>query len=230
MNDHNLSESSVGLSLRSRTSLEDRDFWRIVNGCERVFAFCLFAALLPVLLFSALIVVVLSGRGPFIAHKRVGRCGSEIWVVKLRTMWDRRTGRNSNHALFERIADSAGAWPSVKACRDPRVASSFAAFLRRYSIDELPQLWQVVCGQLALVGPRPITRREIDEYYGRDSATLLSRKPGITGLWQVCGRSRLSYRQRRRLDLFMLQKWSLPLYLLILARTIHRSPLGKDAW
>jgi exopolysaccharide production protein ExoY len=87
-----------------------------------------------------------------------------------------------------------------------------------------------VRGELALVGPRPITSLEVEEHYGAHSATLLSRKPGITGLWQVCGRSRLGYRQRRRLDLFMIKNWSLPLYLLILARTIHRAPLGKDAW
>jgi exopolysaccharide production protein ExoY len=230
MNDRNLSESPVRLSLRSRTVAEGPDFWRMVDVCERLFAFFLFAALLPLLFVSALIVAVLSGRAPFIAHRRVGRYGSEIWVVKLRTMWDRRTTPTIERTLFERISDSPVGQPFVKTCRDPRIASSYAAFLRRYSIDELPQLWQVVCGQLALVGPRPITQSEIDEYYGRDSATLLSRKPGVTGLWQVFGRSRLSYPQRRRLDLFMLQKWSLSLYLLILARTIHRAPLGKDAW
>jgi lipopolysaccharide/colanic/teichoic acid biosynthesis glycosyltransferase len=230
MNDRNVSESSITLSLRPRTVLESLDFWRIVNVCERLFAFFVFAALLPVLLVSSLIVAVLSGRVPFIAHRRVGRYGSEIWVVKLRTMWDGRTSQNMVCTLFERIYDSTGGRPFVKTCRDPRIASSFAAFLRRHSIDELPQLWQVVCGQLALVGPRPITWPEIDEYYGPDSTTLLSRKPGITGLWQVCGRSRLSYPQRRRLDLFMLQKWSLSLYLLILVRTIHRAPIGKDAW
>jgi exopolysaccharide production protein ExoY len=230
MNDHNLSGSSVRLSLRSRTLPEGLDVWRIVDVWERLFAFFLFAALSPVLFLSALIVMALSGRAPFIAHRRVGRYSSEIWVVKLRTMWYRRTSPNTGWTLFERLPDSAGARPFVKICRDPRIANSFAAFLRRHSIDELPQLWQVVCGQLALVGPRPITRPEIDEYYGPDSVTLLSRKPGITGLWQVCGRSRLSYPQRRRLDLFMLHKWSLSLYLLILARTIHRAPLGKDAW
>lgn len=230
MNDRDLSESSVRLNLRSRTVPDGVDFWRIVNLCERLLAFFLFFALSPVLFLSASIVTAVSGRAPFIAHRRVGRYGSEIWVVKLRTMWDRRTHPKTDCTLFERISDSAGGRPSVKTCRDPRIASSFAAFLRRFSIDELPQLWQVVCGQLALVGPRPITRPEIDAYYGRDSATLLSRKPGITGLWQVCGRSRLSYPQRRRLDLFMLQKWSLSLYLLILARTVHRAPLGRDAW
>jgi exopolysaccharide production protein ExoY len=230
MIDHDLSARSVRLSVESRTVPEGLDFWQSVGVCERLFAFFAFVALLPVLLVSALIVVVLSGRAPFIAHQRVGRYGSDIWVVKLRTMWDRRTGPNTDCTIFERICDPAGGRPSLKSCFDPRVVSSFAAFLRRHSIDELPQLWQVVCGQLALVGPRPITWPEIDEYYGPDSVTLLSRKPGITGLWQVCGRSRLSYPQRRRLDLFMLQKWSLSLYLLILGRTIHRAPLGKDAW
>jgi lipopolysaccharide/colanic/teichoic acid biosynthesis glycosyltransferase len=110
------------------------------------------------------------------------------------------------------------------------VSSRFAAWCRRYSIDELPQLWNVVRGEMGLVGPRPITRSELDRYYGSAAWRVLSVKPGVSGLWQVRGRSRLSYRQRRRLDLFLVMHWSVPLYLKILALTIPKVLTGKDAW
>jgi exopolysaccharide production protein ExoY len=223
-------EGSVRLGIRWRAIPKEHDYWRTINVLERIVAFVVFGALCPILSIAALTIIVLSRRPPFIAHRRVGQNGREIWVVKLRTMWDSRTASGAGSTLIERISDVPGSRPILKMCRDPRVANSFAAFLRRYSIDELPQLWQVACGQLALVGPRPITRQEIDEYYGPDSSILLSRKPGITGLWQVCGRSRLNYLQRRRLDLFMIRTWSVRLYLVILSRTLYRAPLGKDAW
>jgi exopolysaccharide production protein ExoY len=230
MSNNNLSERLAELSLRSQTISNAFDFWQIVTLFERLGALIASAALLPVLLPSALIVAVLSRQTPFIAHRRVTQCGRGFWVVKLRTMWNRPSGAKMPRVFVERISAGTGQPLCIKTSCDPRISSPFAAFLRRYSIDELPQLWQVVRGDLALVGPRPITRLEVEEHYGADSAILLSRKPGITGLWQVCGRSRLGYRQRRRLDLFMIKNWSLPLYLLILARTIHRAPLGKDAW
>jgi exopolysaccharide production protein ExoY len=193
---------------------------------ERVFAGLALAALCPLLLAAAAITVVLSRRSPFIAHRRVGQYGRELWVIKLRTMWP-QPAEGARLAWIERmsVANSVS-----KMQGDARITSSFATFCRRYSIDELPQLWQIACGQLALVGPRPITRCEIETYYRADAEFLLSCKPGLTGLWQVSGRSRLSYQQRRRLDLLMLRRRCFPLYLLILGRTILRAPLGKDAW
>ena len=83
---------------------------------------------------------------------------------------------------------------------------------------------------MALVAPRPLTRHELESYYGEDSEELLTRKPGISGLWQVSGRSRLTYGQRRRLDLFMIRKWSIWLYLRILVLTVPKVLAGKDAW
>jgi exopolysaccharide production protein ExoY len=117
-----------------------------------------------------------------------------------------------------------------KSEKDSRVTSRFAAFCRRYSIDELPQLYQVVTGQMSLIGPRPLTKLELDLYYGRNAAELLTRRPGISGLWQVSGRSRLSYRQRRRLDLFLVRKWSPGLYLQTLLATIPTVLTGRNAW
>jgi lipopolysaccharide/colanic/teichoic acid biosynthesis glycosyltransferase len=182
----------------------------------------------PVVLLSALIVAALSKRPPFIAHCRVGVAGRTIWVLKLRTMWD--GNRSGPFRLVERLQPAPFHAAIVKARHDPRIKSRFAAACRRYSIDELPQLWNVLGGSLSLVGPRPLTRGEIDIYYAEDAAELLTRKPGITGLWQVCGRSRLTYGQRRKLDLFMLRNWSLGLYLKILFATIPNVVLGKDAY
>jgi lipopolysaccharide/colanic/teichoic acid biosynthesis glycosyltransferase len=110
------------------------------------------------------------------------------------------------------------------------VTSRFAAFCRRYSLDELPQLWQVVRGEMSLVGPRPLTRQELDTYYGADASRIIAAKPGLSGLWQISGRSRLTYPQRRRLDLFLVRKWSVSLYLRILFTTLPRVAAGKDAW
>jgi lipopolysaccharide/colanic/teichoic acid biosynthesis glycosyltransferase len=179
---------------------------------------------------AAAITVILSRQSPFIAHRRVGQNGRELWIVKLRTMWSSRPWATFKWIFVERLPVNSCTNPVKKINGDPRIHSSFAVFCRRFSIDELPQLWQVACGQLALVGPRAITKHEIETYYGSQAELLVSRKPGLTGLWQVTGRSRLSYHQRRRLDLFMLRRWCLPLYLLILARTILQVPVGKDAW
>lgn len=183
---------------------------------------------LPVLIAAALIIAALSRRSPLVAHSRVGLGGKPIWVLKLRTMWigDRRTGS----IFVERLPIVTSAFRGPKTADDPRVTSRFAAFCRRYSIDELPQLWNVVQGDLALVAPRPLTRQELDTYYGADAVLLLSRKPGLSGLWQISGRSRLTYRQRRRLDLFMIRKWSVLLYFRILILTLPRVLAGKDAW
>jgi lipopolysaccharide/colanic/teichoic acid biosynthesis glycosyltransferase len=117
-----------------------------------------------------------------------------------------------------------------KPADDPRVTSRFARICRRFSIDELPQLMHVVSGTMALVGPRPLTREELDRHYGTDAPEVLSVRPGLTGLWQVLGRSRLTYPQRRRLDLFLVRHDSVALRISILVRTAVQVPAGKDAW
>jgi lipopolysaccharide/colanic/teichoic acid biosynthesis glycosyltransferase len=182
---------------------------------------------LPILFVSAAVTAVLSKQSPLVAHRRIGQGGRTIWVLKMRTMWGGVSCGRRNFVERLRPAQLVSAVP--KMARDPRVTSRFAAACRRYSIDELPQLWNVLRGDLALVGPRPLTREEIDTYYGPDTAELLARKPGITGLWQIRGRSRLTFRQRRRFDLFLLRKWSLRLYLGILIATVPKVVAGKDA-
>jgi lipopolysaccharide/colanic/teichoic acid biosynthesis glycosyltransferase len=137
-------------------------------------------------------------------------------MLKFRTMWGRQPDDES--------------WEGAKPYDDPRVSSRFARFCRRYSIDELPQLVHVISGKMAFVGPRPLTRRELEHYYAEDTFEILTVRPGLTGLWQVTGRSRLTYQQRRRLDLFLVRHQLVRLYAGILLRTIPQVITGKNAW
>jgi len=198
-----------------------------VHWVERVAAGIAFAAVAPALGATMLAVRALSGRSPLIAHRRVGLKGRPFWILKVRTMWDQSLPQSSA-TWIEYLSDTDV--PVIKGAPDPRVSSRLAAFCRRYSVDELPQLLQVVTGKLALVGPRPLTSAELEAYYGDDCAEMLSVRPGLTGLWQVMGRNRLTYAQRRRLDLFFLRKCGLGLYLRILLRTPARVFSGRDAW
>jgi exopolysaccharide production protein ExoY len=202
--------------------------WKLIGIAERIAAAALLLILLPALFAAAVIVILRSRRSPLIAHRRVGRNRRTIWVLKLRTMWSKHATGYRIWPLVERV--SCHSVPQRKRRFDDRVTSGFAALCRRYSLDELPQLWNVVRGEMSLVGPRPLTQAEIAEYYDVHAALLLEAKPGITGLWQVKGRSRLTYGQRLRLDLFMLRNWSPRLYVFILAATVPRVLTGVDAW
>ena len=113
---------------------------------------------------------------------------------------------------------------------DPRVTSRFARWCRRHSLDELPQLFHVVRGEMSFVGPRPITRAELDYYYGAVAPEVLSARPGLAGLWQVRGRNHLTYAKRRRLDLFLVRRGTARLYLRIVGRTLWKVINGNGAY
>ena len=198
-----------------------------MNFAERIIAGFLLVVAFPILLVASIVVMVMSRNSPLVAHQRVGQRGRLIWVLQLRTMWKEPAGKRSRFVHRLSPAEAPLLPPNKK---NARVTSRFAAFCRRFSLDELPQLWHVVRGEMALVGPRPLTREELDTFYGRDAASILSRRPGLSGLWQIIGRSRLTYPQRRRLDLFLLRKWSVSLYIRILFLTLPRVLAGKDAW
>lgn len=197
---------------------------------ERVLAAALLVLLLPLITAAAIATAILSRRSPLIAHERVGQGGRPIWVLKIRSMWDRNSPAPRAMSVVERLAPQCKCAIEIKNAKDPRITSRFAGFCRRYSIDELPQLWHVVRGEMALIGPRPLTAHEIETHYNSATTQILRVKPGLSGLWQIAGRSRLSYGKRRRLDLFMIRNWSLQLYLAILIRTIPAVLVGKDAW
>jgi len=181
-----------------------------------VAAFLGLALLSPVLLTVGLL-IWLQDRGPILyGHTRVGRTGKHFRCWKLRSMV-----RNSAEVLEAHLAADENArreWEATqKLTDDPRV-TALGRFIRKTSLDELPQLWNVLVGEMSIVGPRPITRPELDRY-GKDRRYYLLVRPGITGLWQVSGRNNTTYERRIALDRSYLENWSYVQDLFILART-----------
>jgi lipopolysaccharide/colanic/teichoic acid biosynthesis glycosyltransferase len=169
-------------------------------------------ALLPLMAIVAL-VVKLSDSGPVIHRRRVlGRGGVPFDAYKFRTMVPRADewirGNPSLHAEFA---------AKHKLANDPRV-TRYGRVLRKLSLDELPQLFNVLKGQMSLVGPRMISPEELQKF-GLHGAKLLTVKPGLTGLWQVSGRQSTTYDRRVELDMQYIDGWSLGLDVTILART-----------
>jgi lipopolysaccharide/colanic/teichoic acid biosynthesis glycosyltransferase len=144
-------------------------------------------------------------------------------------MWQDSNAQRGAWKFVERITDAK--IPEEKSITpDPRVNHRFSSFCRKHSIDELPQLFHVALGQMSLVGPRPITRKELDQYYGSRADEVLRLRPGLTGLWQVSGRNVLSYEQRCQMDLALVRRYSLKLYVSILLRTISKLISGAGSY
>ena len=198
----------------------------LLRAFDRLLAAVLLGMFAPVMCLTAIVTLCLSGRTPLVAHRRIGRNGRPFWMLKFRTMWGAGVACNPSW-LVERLTIGS---PESKGPADTRVCSSFARICRRFSIDELPQLAHVIAGQMSLVGPRPITQAELSQYYGASAEEITRILPGMTGLWQVMGRNRLSYRRRRRLDLFLVRHFSTGFYFRILLRTVPRVLLGNNAW
>lgn len=172
--------------------------------------------LLPV--FAIFALAIASDGGPVLyRHRRIGRDGRPFGCLKFRTM-----APNAERMLEAHLAahpDAAVEWArSFKLKDDPRV-TRIGRFLRASSLDELPQLFNVLRGEMSLVGPRPVTAQELD-FYGRDVVFYLETRPGMTGLWQVRGRSNTSYADRVLYDVWYVKNWSLWHDLAILANTI----------
>jgi exopolysaccharide biosynthesis polyprenyl glycosylphosphotransferase len=175
------------------------------------------------------VAVKLDSRGPVVyRHERVGRSRRTISVMKFRTMrleacrGEKYGGQVAEEAFNELMADPVRAQEFEKTYKlldDPRV-TRVGRFLRRTSLDEVPQLLNVVVGDLSLVGPRAITTDELWRY-GDRVEDLLAFRPGVTGYWQINGRSKLGYTDRVRLDVAYLTGWSIGLDLRILARTLR---------
>lgn len=179
--------------------------------------------LLSPILVTLAIMVRLSTPGPILFRQtRVGLRGGEFQMLKFRSMVVDAEERLSE---LQNLPRSEGNSVMFKMSDDPRV-TKVGRFMRRYSLDELPQLFNVIGGSMSLVGPRPPLMSEIKEY-GEHVHRRFLVKPGITGLWQVSGRSSLSWEQTVRLDLYYVENWSMSSDLLILMKTI-RAVLKAD--
>jgi exopolysaccharide biosynthesis polyprenyl glycosylphosphotransferase len=181
---------------------------------DRMTAAAALVVLSPVFLIVTLAIRLDSRGRAFYHQQRVGLDGRLFTCWKLRTMF---SGADERQAELQHLNEhTAGLLFKIR--NDPRV-TRVGALLRRTSIDELPQLWNVVKGEMSLVGPRPPLPHEADGYE-QDVRRRLLVKPGLTGLWQVSGRADLSWEESVRLDLFYVENWSPALDLAILARTV----------
>jgi Undecaprenyl-phosphate galactose phosphotransferase WbaP len=192
-----------------------------------VFAFLLLAGSLPVLAALAL-AIKLETRGPvFFRHTRVGRKNRTFLLWKFRSMVV--NADSLLHDYLDKHPELLDEWERThKLKQDPRV-TRVGRFLRRSSLDELPQLWNVLKGDMSLVGPRPVVEAEKAKY-GPAIALYLLVPPGLTGLWQISGRNDTTYRTRVELDTRYICNWSLGLDLLVLLKTVRVVIVGKGAY
>lgn len=172
----------------------------------------------PVFLVTAIAIKAEDGGPVYYRHNRIGKNGKEIWIYKFRTMQvnaDRLEDVLSPKQLEEYYRE-------FKLHHDPRI-TKIGNFLRNTSIDELPQLVNVLCGQMSIIGPRPLVKHEFEEKYSAaQQRILLSVRPGLTGMWQVSGRSECTYEsgKRQNLELHYVQSVSLGTDIGILFKTV----------
>ena len=199
-----------------------RPTFAVKHLVDVVGAVLLLLVLLPVLVGVA-IAVRLDGGPAFFTQTRVGRGGRTFRMVKFRSMIV------NAEAVTQRLMDAnEGSGPLFKLRNDPRITKVGRA-LRKYSIDELPQLFNVLTGSMSLIGPRPCLPAEAATYT-TEARRRLAVKPGLTGLWQVSGRSDLSWEESVRLDLHYVDDWSLALDAKIVAKTFGAVLAGKGAY
>jgi lipopolysaccharide/colanic/teichoic acid biosynthesis glycosyltransferase len=172
---------------------------------------------LPLMFFIAVILYSLEGGNHNIAHNRVGYRGRSFRCFKFRSMVTNAEGALARYLRENPLARQE--WEATQKLRDDPRITSLGRFLRATSLDELPQLFNVLAGDMSLVGPRPIVEGEIVRY-GAYFADYASARPGLTGLWQVSGRSEVGYDRRVELDRNYVTGWSLSGDLMILLRTV----------
>jgi exopolysaccharide production protein ExoY len=181
-----------------------------MKGGKRILDLLISIPLL-VLLFPIIAILLLvtasDGHNPLFAHKRVGKNGRLFPCLKVRTMVVDASERLAE--LLKNDPDAAAQWAKDrKLDKDPRI-TRIGGFLRKTSLDELPQLWNVIRGDMSLVGPRPVIREEL-ELYGKWAVRYESLKPGLTGPWQVSGRNEVSYDERVMMDVRYARRHTLP--------------------
>lgn len=192
---------------------------------------------IPLYILSALAVLIETGFPIIYKNERVGQYGQKFFTLKFRSMYQKDStgsqfGEAGEKALEQEKAliakQSIKSGPVYKIANDPRI-TGVGRFIRRWSIDELPQFWNVLKGEMSLVGPRPHQPREVD-LYEKHHKILLHIKPGITGLAQISGRSDLTFEEEAKLDTFYIEHWSLYLDLIILIKTPFVVLKRKGAW
>ena len=214
-------------ALAQRYVLPRKRTHRVDAGLRRVLDLTVSLAVLlllfPVLALIALL-IKLGSPGPVLfIQKRVGRDGREFPVFKFRSMY-----LDAEHRLELLLAENERSGPVFKMRQDPRI-TRIGRVLRRGSLDEFPQLLNILRGEMSLVGPRPAIPREVALYTPMQRGRLAV-TPGLTGLWQVSGRANLSFEESIALDLEYIERQSLGLNLILLARTVPAVLTGHGAY
>lgn len=223
-------EQGTTVRMRSETKVQpQRSFqYTVLKRSLDILVVLLMSPVLLLVMGAIAAAVRLSSPGPiFFSHRRIRGHGAFFSMWKFRTMCV-----NSTEVLETYLAthpEAQAEWRRTHKLKyDPRV-TGVGNFLRRTSLDELPQFWNVLSGSMSLVGPRPIVAAEVEKY-GRHFADYCSVKPGITGLWQVSGRSKVTYAERVQLDRQYAQEWSFTGDLRILLRTLTSVVNQDGAW
>jgi len=176
----------------------------------------IFLASLPIILIISFFILTINGRPLFYSHQRIGRNGKNFYCYKFRTMKNNIDMMIKNDPkLFKKFIDN-----DYKIPESFNPYSKIGQFLRKSNIDEIPQIINILKGEMSLVGPRPIVDKEIDHYNEEEKILLLSVKPGITGYWQVNGRNKIKYPERKEYELFYAKNHSFYLDLKIIMQTI----------
>lgn len=187
-----------------------------------------FSPFLIPLFLCLMFLTKVTSKGPiFYGHKRVGKNGKEFKCWKFRSM-----NINSQKMLEEILATDPvrkAEWEAERKFKDDPRVTSFGKFLRKTSLDELPQIINVLLGQMSFVGPRPVTESELEKY-GNHKNYVLSVSPGLSGMWQISGRSETSYEERIYYDTYYIQNWSVWLDIWILIKTVSVVLIGKGAY
>ena len=195
---------------------------------DLTFSFVFLILFLPLFVVLALLIIMAS-RGPiFYTCKRVGQHGRLFNCFKFRTMYADADERLQ--LMLASNADLKQEWEVYWKLRsDPRI-TPIGKLLRKTSLDELPQLFNVLIGDLSLVGPRPVTQEEIEKYYGDKAQKILSLRPGITGLWQTSGRNLLTYDERVKLEELYVDSRTFLMDLKLIAKTVPVILFPKGAF
>lgn len=193
-----------------------------------IFSLCAMICFLPLGILIAIFIKITSVGPVFYSSKRVGKDGATIYCWKFRTMC-----LNADQMLADILAQDPVLrleWDTYYKLKDDPRISSVGRFLRKTSLDEFPQFWNVLRGDLSVVGPRPVTEEEIQKYFGAKASKILSVRPGLTGIWQTSGRNLLTFEERLRLEESYIDKQSLSLDLHIICKTIPAIFLSKGAF
>ena len=216
----------IGLQMR-RNLLMRRNRW-LKMAIDRLLALPLFIVSLPIVLLLAGWLRFTSEGSPFYAQLRIGKDGRPIKVWKLRTMYRDAEARLERH-LAEN-PDAKREWNRhFKLTNDPRILPKIGHFLRRTSLDELPQIFNVIRGEMSLVGPRPFPQYHLDMFDPAFQVLRSSVIPGMTGLWQVSARSDGDLTVQKTLDTYYIRNWSIWIDFYILFQTFGAVLAGRGA-